>query len=56
MVGESTSTILEQELRKYVGKIGVGIGLHFRWVSNSLFPSPVQLLADSLASGEVTLC
>jgi hypothetical protein len=32
-----TSMILEQELRSWVGKIGVGIGLHFLGFGNTLF-------------------
>jgi hypothetical protein len=36
-----TSMIIEQELRSLVGKIGVGIGLHFLGVGNALFCSTV---------------
>jgi hypothetical protein len=46
-----TSTILEQELRSWVGKIGFGIGLHFIRVGNTLFHSTVP--AAKLASVEV---
>ena len=37
--------ILEQELQIWVGKIGVGIGLFFFGVGNTLFHSIIQLLA-----------
>jgi hypothetical protein len=50
-----TTMILEQELQSWVGKIGVGIGLHFLGVGNTLFHSIIQLHANSLASLEVTL-
>ena len=55
IIYHKTSTILEQELRSWVGKIGVGIGFHFFGVCNTLFHSIVQLPANSLASVEVTL-
>ena len=37
-----TSTILEQELRSRVDKIGVGIGLHFLWVA-TLYLIPLNI-------------
>ena len=42
--------ILEQELGSWVGKIGVGIGVHFLRVGNTLIHSTVQLPAISPAS------
>ena len=50
-----TSTILEQELRSGVGKIWVGIGLHFLLVGNTSFHATVQLPANSLASDKVKI-
>ena len=47
--------ILEQELWSWVGKVGVGIGLHLLWVGNTFIHSTVRLPAASLASVEVTL-
>ena len=39
----STSTILEQELRSWVGKNGVCIGPNLLWVGNTSFHSTAQL-------------
>ena len=50
-----TSMILEQELRRWVGKIEVCIGLYFPRVGNTSFHSTVQLHVTSLASVEGTL-
>jgi hypothetical protein len=47
--------ILEHELRSWVGKIGVGIGLPFLQVGNTSSNSTVQTAAASLVSIEVEL-
>ena len=50
-----TSTILVQELRRWVCKILVGIGFYFLRVGNTSFHSTVQLHVTSLAPVEGTL-
>jgi hypothetical protein len=42
-------------MRSWVGKIGVGIDIHFLSVGKPLVHSTVQLIAASLALVEVTL-
>ena len=41
-----TSTILKQELRSWVGKIGVGIGLHFLRMATLYFILLDNYLSD----------